>query len=128
MIVALLILVVAAIVFPRLVRFVLTLAAFGLLFVVASCIDHAKAAEPSQSMIDNAIAFSNCARGNAVSASSELHKISKLGGDVVTPLIMSCSTLVDSYVHFCQASGYAEDRCFGDLKVIVEDVLKQTPH
>jgi hypothetical protein len=55
-------------------------------------------------------------------------RASKLGGDVVTPLIMSCSTLVDSYVHFCQASGYAEDRCFGDLKVIVEDVLKQTPH
>lgn len=114
-----------AILFPRFTRFVFTLFAFGALFVVASCIDHAKAAEPSETMMKNAISFANCTRGNAMSEPDKLHQIKMLGGDAVGALVMSCDVLVDSYVHSCQASGYAEDHCYSDLRVIADDMLKQ---
>lgn len=41
----LLICIILAVLFPRAIKFILVLIAFGVLFVVASCIDHANAAD-----------------------------------------------------------------------------------
>jgi hypothetical protein len=114
-----------AILFPRFIRFILTLFAFGVLFVVASCIDQANAAQPTEAMMNNAIAFANCTAGNAELEPGKLHQIKMLGGDQVSALVMSCGPYVDSYIHFCRASGYAEDHCYGDLRTMAEDALRK---
>ena len=121
----LLILILLAILFPRFTKFILTLLAFGVLFVIASCIDHANAAQPSEAMMRNAIAFSNCTSSNAELEPGKLHQVKMLGGDEVSVLVMSCETYVDSYIHFCRASGYAEDHCYGDLRTMAEDALRK---
>lgn len=114
-----------AILFPRFTRFVFTLAAFGALFVIASCIDHAYAQAPSEAMLRNAASFANCTASNAELEPGKLHQIKMLGGDETQALIMSCAPVIDSYVHFCRASGYAEDHCYGDLRTMAEDALRK---
>lgn len=120
----LLFLIAMAILFPKVTRFLLGLCFFAVLFMISSVIDHAHAAG-NESMINNAVAFSNCARGNALSAPGQLHKLKMMGGDEASALAMSCGVLVNSYVHFCQEAGYAEDHCYGDLKFMATDALKQ---
>ncbi|ENN86080.1 hypothetical protein RHSP_32095 [Rhizobium freirei PRF 81] len=113
------------ILFPRFTKFMLTLFAFGILFAVASCVDHAHAQVPSEAMMRNAISFANCTAANAELESGKLHQIKMLGGDEVAVLVTSCAPVIDSYVHFCRASGYAEDHCYGDLRIMAEDALRK---
>ncbi|MGN6775001.1 hypothetical protein [Rhizobium sp.] len=114
-----------AILFPRITRFILTLLLFGVLFAVASFIDSAHAQIPSEAMMRNAISFANCTLSNAELEPGKLHQIKMLGGDETQALIMSCAPVIDSYVHFCRASGYAEDHCYGDLRTMAEDALRK---
>ncbi|MGZ2484268.1 hypothetical protein ACVITL_002791 [Rhizobium pisi] len=121
----LLVLIVFAILFPKLTRFMIGCAAFGVMILVASCIDHAHAGanQDMENMITNASAFANCAYGRALGGKDELRQIKMMGGDSTSVLAMSCAPLVESYVHHCVAAGYAEDHCYGDIKLMAEDAL-----
>ncbi|WP_028732067.1 hypothetical protein [Rhizobium leguminosarum] len=121
----LLILIVVAILLPKLTRFLIGCAAFGVLFMVSSCIDqaHAGTSQDMENMITNASAFANCSYGRALGDKDALRQIKMMGGDSASALAMSCAPLVESYVHFCVAAGYAEEHCYGDLKLMAEDAL-----
>lgn len=121
----LLIMIVVAILFPKFTRFLIGCAAFGVLFMVSSCIDHAHAgtSQDMENMITNATAFSNCSYGRALGDKAALRQIKMMGGDSEAALAMSCAPLVESYVHFCVAVGYAEEHCYGDIKLMAADAL-----
>lgn len=121
----LLILIVIAILLPKLTRFVIGCAAFGVLFIVSSCIDqaHAGTDRDMENMILNATAFANCSYGNALGEKDRLRQVKMMGGDSASLLAMSCAPLVESYVHHCVAAGYAEEHCYGDIKLMTEDAL-----
>lgn len=115
--------------FPRLMKFVLTLCVFGAMLFVASCIDHARANDLStanhETLIRYAGYFSNCAKGIAIGHRDELHKIRMLGGDNRSALLQSCDQIASGYVHWCETVGHDEESCYGDLRFMADDVLKQ---
>ncbi|HEY0120659.1 MAG TPA: hypothetical protein VGC14_02670 [Rhizobium sp.] len=127
LIVPFLAIIVCAILFPNIVRFMLTLFMFGVLFVIASCIDHANAQPvPSRDDLTRfAGYFSGCARANVIQHRDELHKMEMMGMDVQAVLILSCHPVDNQYVYWCRAMGHDEKSCYGDLRFIAEDVLKQ---
>lgn len=120
---------VLVIAFPRLMKLVLTLCVFGAMLFVASCIDHARADDLStadhETLIRYAGYFSNCARGNVINHRDDLHKISMLGGNSRAVLIMSCDPIANEYLHWCETVGHDESSCYGDLRFMADDILKQ---
>ena len=125
----LLIAAVLVIAFPRLMRFILGLFVFGALFVIASCIDHAHAQDLNtqnhETLVRYAGYFASCAKGSAVHHHDEFHKMKMLGGDPQSAVILNCDQIANGYVHWCITAGHDEASCYGDLRFIAEDVLRQ---
>jgi hypothetical protein len=122
--------VVLFIAFPRLTRFILGLLVFGALFVVASCIDHARAqgmnTEDHETLIRYAGYFSSCAKGNAYNERDKIHELKMLGGNAEATLILVCKPASSGYLYWCQKTGRDEKSCYGDLGFMATDVLRQT--
>ncbi len=122
--------IVLVIAFPRMVRFLLTLMTFGMLLLVASCIDHARAQNMStadhETLIRYAGYFTDCARGNAYNERDKIHELKMLGGNAEATLILACKPVSDGYLHWCQKMGHDEESCYGDLGLMATDILHQT--
>lgn len=70
--------------------------------------------------------FSSCAREEALSQGSELHEITKAGGDAGLALIMKCDEMANKFLRWCGESGGRDiERCYRDLRDLAENVLKQ---
>lgn len=125
----LLVLILGAVLFPRFTRFALTLIFFAALLFIASFIDHASAkdlnTENHETLIRYAGYFSNCARAMAINYRDDIHKMKMLGGDTQAAVIQSCDVITNGYIHWCEIVGHDEQSCYGDLRLITDDVLKQ---
>ncbi len=82
-------------------------------------------AQPTDLMLNSMTGFSNCVRANVIMAGSGLHGAIKMGLNVQSMLAVQCSGFLQSYVYQCQAAGYPQDACYDDLKLVINDWLKQ---
>lgn len=93
--------------------------------ITSSFHDQAIGAEPTDTMIRNLSAFSNCVRSNVHLYQGDIHAAKKMGMDVESMLAVQCRVLLGAYIHYCQEAGFEEDACYGDARLVVKDQLKQ---
>lgn len=106
-----LLLIVLAILFPRFIKFILTLVAFGVLFVVASCIDHARA-----QTITPREGLQRCLSDYAQLNAADIIKMKAFGGDPSLALAQMCSGYTSTYVFQCEQAGNSTAVCYAHVK------------
>jgi len=114
----LLIAIVLVIAFPRLMRFILSLLAFGVLFVVASCIDHARAEG-----LSTRDAMRRCLAVYAQTNASDLLAMKAFGSDPSLPLAHACGGYAETYITLCQQRGNPAIECLDDVRKDAEQAI-----